>query len=642
MVLPPDYPNLSEARQRAARLEVVKCRTTVQDYVDAWNFFCSYYLDKIPGSGAGRLPPGVSIYRDNPIPSPTFHEEMIRNIAESSNKLSVTAAPRGSAKTTVLQTWALLQLLTQPGYKILVVRMTDYLVKIWNSFLLKQLTFNPLIAEDFGDMKPKRGDATWSAHIFTLKNHSELIGTSLGAQMLGLRPDLILLDDPEFDPEATNKGLRDVRKASRQLETLVFDVMLPMLLDPAWKGSKESRVNIYWIGTMLDRKSLIFQAVRTKTDRRFKRWARKNYTIFMRKEDHPAGTCEKDGSVLLWEEMWDWEKIKDLQDSMSPASFRKSFMNDPQSDDELTFRLHDEWSYYSSDIPVFAIEDPLKSVVSVKYVKRVPTAGHRYEFENRKEECGQLFGRMSRILLVDYATGMAKKDGDFSAIVVLGFDESYTLWVLDCWAGRVMGGPLIEKIWELGSKWQVVLCGIESVSTQKQLLERARATFAQLREYGNWVPRIVPVTDPYNKEKGEKIMGLGWRFDEYQIRLPAGVDGDPTWRMFFQQIQNFTPDLSLLEHDDLIDALSMHQHLNLPGGLPGLGRMAKKETAYVSPMEKLEAGIMETEDGIPYLSAVSACELTEKADSAILHAQLDEEERLKKNDGPDRVFWERR
>ena len=639
MKLPSDYPDLSVGRQKAARMEVVKCRDTPRDHVDAWNFFCSYYLDRIPEQT--RLPPGVSIYKDNPIPSPPFHEEMILNIA--TNKLSVTAAPRGSAKTTVLQTWALLQLLTQPGYKIMVVRMTDGLVKEWNAFLLKQLTFNPIIEEDFGLMKPKRGDATWSSHIFTLTNHAKLIGTSIGAQMLGLRPDLILLDDPEFDPEATSKGLRDVRKASRQLETLIFDVMIPMLLDPSWKKARKTHTNIYWIGTLLNRKALVFQAVRTKTDRRFKRWARKNYTIFMPKEDFPAGDLqyEKNGNVLLWPEMWDWDKVKELQDSMSPASFRKSFMNDPQSDDELTFRLHDEWSYYWSDIPVFAIQEPLLSTVPVKYVRRARTAGHRYEFENRKEECGQLFSRMSRLLLVDYATGMAKKDGDFSAIVVIGFDEHYCVWVLDCWAGRVTGGPLIEKIWEMGSKWQVALCGIESVGTQKQLLERARATFAQLRDYGNWVPRVVPVIDKYNKEKGEKIMALGWRFDEYQIKFPSGVDGDPAWRMMFQQVQNFTPDLSLLEHDDLIDALAMHQNLNLPGGLPGLGRMAEKSPIHRTPLEKLEAGIMETEDGLPLVGAISACDLTEKADSAILHAQLDQEERLRKKGGPDRVYWER-
>lgn len=642
MILPSNYPELSAPQQRTARLEVLKCRDTVQDYVDAWKFFCDFYLER--SLDLNTLPMGVSLYKDNdPIPSPTFHEEMIRNIA--TNKLSVTAAPRGSAKTTVLQTWALLQLLTRPGYKILVVRMTDGLVKEWNSFLLKQLNFNPIIEEDFGKMKPKRGDATWSSHIFTLTNHSKLIGTSIGAQILGLRPDLILLDDPEFDPEATSRGLRDVRKASKQLETLIFDVMLPMLLDPAWKrGRKENRTqtNIYWIGTMLDRRCLIFQGVRTKTDRRFKNWARKNYTIYMRKEDLPYANLkyEKDGNVLLWPEMWDWETIQDLQDNLTPGSFRKSYMNDPQSDDELTFRLHDEWSYYWSDIPIFAIQDPLLSTVPIKYVKRVQTAGHRHNFENRKEECGQLFSRMSRILLVDYATGMAKKDGDFSAIVVMGFDESFTLWVLDCWAGRVTGGPLIEKIWELGSKWQVYLCGIESVSTQKQLLERTRATFAQLREYGNWVPRVVPVSDPYNKEKGEKIMGLGWRFDEYQIRCPAGVDGDPSWRMLFQQIQNFTPDLSLLEHDDLIDALSMCQYLSIPGGLPGLGRMAEKVPVYKNPLEKLEEGIMETDDGLSLLGALSACELTEKADSAILNAQLDEEERIRKNEGPDKIFWE--
>ena len=137
--LPPDYPSLTIAGKKHARLNACCMQSTRDEFVAAWNFFRTYYL-----ASQGR-----AWYVHGFKPSPKEHFLMVGDIAQYS--LNALGAPRSFAKSTVVGEEVPLWLsLTRPNFAILLyLAAQKFLSKRFDRFMF-QLEENPRILEDFG------------------------------------------------------------------------------------------------------------------------------------------------------------------------------------------------------------------------------------------------------------------------------------------------------------------------------------------------------------------------------------------------------------------------------------------------------------------------------------------------------------
>lgn len=183
--LPLDYGELSLDGQREARLAVLHRQDTPQHLCEAWDFFRKIYL-----AGVGRL-----FFKNDFVPSPDFHFQMVYDLGKFAR--NCIAAPRGSAKSTVIGLEIpMLLALTRPHYEMSLGLATDRLVEERFDKLIQQFVENELILQDFGEVKPPRGQKIWNHHQLSLTNGAIIKGLSVMGRKRGGRPRLFILDDP--------------------------------------------------------------------------------------------------------------------------------------------------------------------------------------------------------------------------------------------------------------------------------------------------------------------------------------------------------------------------------------------------------------------------------------------------------------
>lgn len=615
-------------------MAVLKCRKTPIDVLEGWRLFTSFYLDRLPGGK--RLPP--HFFYQLRLPTPDFHEQMILDLGSES--FIVVGAPRSSAKTTLLQSCVLQDLCTgRRNFRQLVVCSTDKMVRMWLNIIKIQLSYNENIIEDFGVLRPQRGDGPWGSESLMTTQFTHLAGMSVGSRMLGYRPNRLILDDPEYDPDATTHGTKDVKKMGNELEALLFNTIMPMLdVGQSPEFQDEPLPTLFWIGTLIHRGAFIYHALKTTTDTRFTKHWKRQLRMIAEPDDSGVMDLNEQKGRLLWPAKWPWDRIDELRSQLGEARFRSSYMNDPAADCDLLLKIDDKYHKYWIEGPhPAAVEDPLRCGSTWSYWKRTRTQGGRYTDEYVSEPTGDIVSRMWRILTVDYAS-TATSRSDYSGVLVQGFDNKGTLWALDLWLGKVSQAELVDNMWRLGLKWRVHVCGIESVGLQKQIVERARLDLQDIVMKTGWKPRVVPIDyrgagAGRSLEKGDRIAAaLEWRFAQYLVKLPADLEQMDSWKMLYHQIRNFSPDLHLLTHDDAIDMLAMHGWLK--GKRYGVGRGKEPVAVLKTAVENLALGIAKSKDGLPYFESINASELTEDAEAGLVRAQereLEDEEEV--------IFW---
>ena len=133
---------------------------------------------------------------------------------------------------------------------------------------------------------------------------------------------------------------------------------------------------------------------------------------------------------------------------------------------------------------------------------------------------------------------------------------------------RIDEKVLMEAIWDLGFKWKVRMVGVESISIQTKLFERIFGDFAGRSVEAGWCPKMYPITykGELKKDKGSRIMGLAYRFEQGRIKLPQHCRTEWPWHEVDHQIKFFTSDLKLLKHDVALDSIAMFGYLVKPRG----------------------------------------------------------------------------
>ena len=581
--LPRDYGELSPENQKQARLAVLYNQSTPFDLVVAWDFFRRCYL-----AGVGKL-----FYKNGFEESPDFHYDMIYNIGNHAR--NVWAAPRGSAKSTVIGIEApLLLSLTRPHYEISLGLATDRLVEKRLEKLIHQYTQNELIIQDFGEMKPPRGHSIWNHHYLSLMNGAIINGESVMGRKRGGRPQLYILDDPENDPDSESQAAAHI--VTEKFNVILFKQIIPML---------ESGSSIFWVGTMINRRSFLYRAI-MGDDPRFSYWNRKVLTaIAYDKEDSSK-------VYVLWPEKWSEKVLEARKKEIGESAFASEYCNEPISAQERILVIDPRKNEYSVEGD-FDWKNPLAHIGKIKWSERFMEPGRRI-YKDFEKSYKELVLPMYRILLFDYGQGLSQYN-DYSCILILGFDTTNTLWILDMWLGRAKDATLLRLIYEKGLAWRPRVLGIEAVSIQMSFAEAVKEYIDEMESKIStpWRARVFPITYPSKVSKSQRISGMEWRYRPGRIKYPAHLAGKWPFDQLYQQTEDYTPDLALLPHDDAIDTLSMCQYV-----VKNRGGNFIKEKGKPSLLERIRRNLPLVK-GTPVLSGVPTSEITDEMLDVLSH-----------------------
>ena len=584
--LPRDYPELTEEGQRQARIAAVCKQDTALDFVAAWDLFRRLYL----------MTTERGFFYHNFVESPPFHYELIGYAGMYARNLA--AAPRGFAKSVIVGTeLPLFLLLTRPYIRIALGLSTDKLVEQRFEVLMTQLTENPFILGDFGTLRPQKGTGIWNRHHLHTKPGAKIEGYSVTGRKRGARPDVFILDDPEYDPESESGAvlMRD------KFESFLFKQVIPMLE----KGSA-----IYWIGTIIGRRSFLAHACYGE-DTRFDYW---NRTVYAAESEE----VEKgETASVLWEGKWDKEMLNVRRKEIGEANYASEYMNKLSSDQDKVLVIDPKLNEYTITNDDSFLSAPLSSDYTLTYWGQDKATR---VWEQRKVKSGDFFTNMYRIITHDPARGLSAHH-DYTCIAVLGFDQDNTLWILDMWMGRAKELMIQRQIWRLGLKWQPKLIGIESIASQIALVDSTSTYLKQqISETGQmiWTPRVIGVDysrSAKDKSKAERISTLEWRFPTGKIKYPAHRKEHWPINMLYSQTEDFTYDLSMLPYDDAIDSIAMAHYVVHSRGIP---EQEKK------PVESLEQMLMQGKRhiaGAPILGAFGSAHLTEDLLNTIIDTE---------------------
>ncbi len=574
--MPPDYADLTEEGQHQARVVTLATQRTSLEFVCAWDCFRRLYLL--------TTKPGF-FYHDF-YPSPPFHYEAIYDCAEYAR--NIMAAPRGTAKSVVIGTeLPLFLLLTRPYYRIVLSLATDKMIEARFDKLMTQCTENEFILADYGIQKPKRGDSIWNRHHMQLTNGSVMQGFSITGRKRGARPDMFILDDPEYDEDSDSEESSQILR--EKFEVFLFRQTIPML---------EKNSSIFWIGTMIGKRSFLYHACEGE-DPRFDFWNRKVFRSTIVDQKEP-------GKVqVLWEGKWDKDTLAARKLEMGNSAYMAEYENDPTSVEERTLRIKPTRNEYWVEDHQDALhqERPLDSENLVVYHMLNPV-NKKWE-EQPKVKAKDFYKKLYRIITFDPARGLGPHN-DRSCIMVMGFDNENCLWILDSWMGRATESVLLNNIYKLGIKWQPKVLGIESVSMQIQIVDSMKILLEE-RKVGGWMPKVMPVDYTHTKKrksKADRIATLEWRFDAGKIKYPNHLSEKWPFNELYSQTRDFTYDMALLRFDDAIDAVAMAHYTIHSRGSTNFPSERESTLA-----DKIRAGKM-TNSGVPILSGMNASDLT--------------------------------
>ena len=572
--LPKDYSSLTLDGQKQARLAVLHNQSTPFNLVVAWDFFRRCYL-----AGVGKL-----FYKNGFEESPPFHYDLIYDLGSFGRNCQ--AAPRGSAKSTVIGIEApLLLALTRPHYEMSLGLATDKLVEERFDKLIQQFTQNELILQDFGEVKPPRGRSIWNHHYLSLNNGAVIKGLSVMGKKRGGRPRLFILDDPENDPDSDSQAA--AQAVVEKFEMIMFRQIIPML---------EAGSSIFWIGTLINRRSFLYHATSSE-DPRFDFWNRKVLkAIAYDKED-------SNKVYILWPEKWPQRVLEARREEIGPSAFASEYCNEPVSAQDRILIIDQRKNEYTVE-GEFDWRNPLAHTGLIKWSERFMEPGRRIykEFEKPFRE---LVLPMYKILLFDYGQGLSQYN-DYSCIAVLGFDTSNTLWILDMWLGRAKEATLLRLIYEKGLAWRPRILGIEAISIQMSFAEAVKVYIDEMESKIStpWRARVFPITYPARVSKAQRISAMEWRYSPGKIKYPAHLAGTWPFDQLYQQTEDFTPDLALLPNDDAIDTISMSQYV-----VKNRGGKFVKEKGTPSLLERIRRNLPLIK-GVPLLSGVSSRDIT--------------------------------
>ena len=616
--LPADYHDLTQEGQRQARVNAARQWSIpgtrpdqVRNLINSINFFDLYYLaDDVPNLHE----PGF--YDIPPLKTPAYHWEIATHWVDP---LSITLAPRGGAKSTLIRKDILLRMISMPRYSVAYATSTNENALYTGQLVKDQCYENGRIQEDFAPewdattLKPTRGVKSTGVQMFYLNNGSYLRCVSARSRLRGLRPRIFKLDDPEYD-ESGSTSMDEIRA---YMERLLFSIAMPMTL--------RADTYLHWVGTFVSKRHYLWQAMDTVQSPEGPRAVDPRFDLWSRLHIRASWFDERSNRVRsCWPEMWPVDEterkslnlpestrtIEQIQKMLGSAVYNKEMLGLPGSSDQLLFKLDADpkgvHAWWLEDADEIFNEHPLSSRAKICFRDHNdPQKIHRLPIQE--------FLANSRLFItVDSAyTESATSDRRVSHLLALYANN--ILFSLDLWSDRKNDNELLSASLIQADRWRCPVIFVEVVRESIKLLHRYQAA-VRTKVTSNMGLTHTPVVKdlrPGAMTKTAKISTLDTRFEHGLIKLPLWRRGrHAPYTRLFDQISSFNPSSNDggLSNDDEIDTVAMSTILIR--GKYGL-RLTSKGPEPVDALALLRQGKKHIPGtSIPLISAVPSPLLT--------------------------------
>lgn len=608
--LPADYVELGSEGRRQARVNAVRQYLLPgadgKVFAGCIDFFDRYYLwpqaedieglESLPDHQAGHQP---MFYDDVPCEPAAWHHALQRNYWDY--VYSIVVCPRGAGKSYNIRKRIVMRAMAETQFSVSYLTNTRANVGRTAQVLRTQFASNERLINDFGPeyedmgmggnhpLVPSQKQSSFSQTYMTLRNGFTMTLTSVNSGQRGGRFKSIELDDPEEDARDTT----DMVRVREHLLTLIYKKMLPML------PPKDGRFT--WTGTFLSRQNLLWRAMSveeadiagSEEDVRFHEWARSLVRMVDENERStwpqrfPTNDEERKAQGLHPR----YRTLQDIKRSVGVAVWQSEYMGKPGGEGSGYFGLdrtrnedRRRWGYWFVDADALTLSDPKRSGAEVVWVtkgeERMPWA--------------ELVGRLRPFITIDtsYTSGPAS---DYKAVHVAAFTPNKELMSLDLWAGKCDENMLIRKVFEMAKRWDVKAVWPEVVGRQQQLARTLQMAVAD-RLFDSSVQFIVKPLRVGQESKTSKIASLRLLFDVDRIKLPWSRKEEPAYRMLFDQLEQFSPEVQDggLKNDDVLDTLAMAM---LTSKMAARSAQKEIEEERMSEMERIKRGETYDEDG---------------------------------------------
>lgn len=547
------------------------------------------------------------------VKEPPYHGTLLEEFA--SRRLVAAVAPRGSAKSVLLRKVMIMTALMKPNTQIAYFTATDSLARNVGDFVRAQLYHNERIQEDFGPeavgpgekptLKPTKGDKPTGTEVFALTNNSKIYFRSILGRQRGIRVNLAIIDDPEYDESASTsmQVLRD------NMSRAVSKVILPMVQQ---RGTK-----MWWIGTFVSKRHYLWQIMDTQTvekdgqsyqvakDPRFNKWFRmivedcwydeKGARHSFWPHQHPADEQE---CQRLGIDPEDVQTLEDIEAEIGTAAYSSEYRARPGEGDTNYFpSLEKErhgWWLEGGDVLA-----PLNSPTSTLVCWLRKQDGVQTTI---KMPIGEFCSKYGRIALLD-TSYTAKPGSDRKTVAVMAITEHNERFVLDGWSDVCRRRDQVYKAFELARRWQVTMLCPEAVKeglTLYQDLCEAVNTRSEALSGGTYFPAVRKLNVGM-ADKTSKIASLHSLVENDLIKLPWHLKAEGFFVRLFEQFAGFYPDANDggLEKDDEIDTVQMHRFAFQ--GLPSVPVETKEPDTREAMVEKLRSSDPFDEFGNPII-----------------------------------------
>ncbi|MGO9622356.1 MAG: phage terminase large subunit [Desulfobaccales bacterium] len=277
----------------------------------------------------------------------------------------VVAAPREFAKTTITSFgYVLHQICHGLRHFIIIASDTEDLASDLTGYLYLELLHNERLKCDFGQLVRDH----WAVDDFVTLTDVRLKARGRGQRLRGLkhkqhRPDLIILDDLENDQQAKSPDL--VKKLLSWITGAVYPAI-------------EASGSLFWIGTILARKSALHTAIHSEEEP-WKHWTRRIYRALAEENTENGKPKTENGFLSLWPARHPVPKLLEQKRLMGSLAFNREKQNNPVDEEgvfqEAWFRFYHAADLTGKDLMVAGFFDPSIGIGETADYKAIITVG---------------------------------------------------------------------------------------------------------------------------------------------------------------------------------------------------------------------------------------------------------------------------
>ena len=446
--------------------------------------------------------------------TPPFHYEIADSICDMDNKQVAIILPRGHGKTVMTKCDILKSFcFTQDPLFYGWVSATAKLATGNMDYIKYHIEFNERIQYYFGNLKGNK----WTETDVELTNGCKLISKSnisgiRGGAKLHKRYDLIILDDFEDENNTITPEAR--AKNSNLITAVVFPALEP----------HTGRLRINGTPVHFDSfiNNLIVNHEQSKKENKDFSWK-----VVLKKAIDDDGT-------MLWDS---WFGAKEMErkkkfyaDSGQPQKFYQEYMMEVQSEDDAMF-TRDHIKYWKGN---FMYDDESQ----IGYI--VPDNGDAQP--------------VNIYVGVDPATDSARREADYSVLMVIAVDLDNNVYVLEYIRKRgipVLGIPgeekkgIVDYMFQVSKQYHPHLFVVEDTAMSKPVFQALRAEMRRRNDFSVRFKEEKPGTRLSKRDRIQEV--LAQRFAIGQIHLKKEMYD------LHREIITFGPRMA---HDDTIDALA--------------------------------------------------------------------------------------